>query len=91
MTFSGKEEIARRHQLILDTFLNGSNFEVEKLRLRQASNNIVIAHVYWKVTNIKPSRQKTLPSTLKGIFTHTLINNEGKWQITSTQNTSSFK
>lgn len=50
--FVGKQEIESRHIKIHETFLKGSLFEVIDLKLREAKPDVVIAHVYWKVTNI---------------------------------------
>ncbi|MFI5343448.1 MAG: YybH family protein [Chlamydiales bacterium] len=81
--FSGKQEIETRHVKIHETFLKGSMFEVMETRVREAKPEVVIAQVYWKVTNI----QKPGAETMKGIFTHTFVKNNGAWEITSTQNT----
>lgn len=83
MAFSGKEEIEVRHVKILETFLKGSIFEVLETRIREAKPEVVIALVYWKVTNIqKPGQEE-----MNGIFTHTLVKNNGSWEIASSQNT----
>ncbi|MGL5264141.1 MAG: YybH family protein, partial [Candidatus Rhabdochlamydia sp.] len=81
--FSGKQEIETRHIKILETFLKGSIFEVIETKVREIKPEVVIAQVYWKVTNI----QKSGAETMKGIFTHTFVKNNGTWEITSTQNT----
>lgn len=81
--FVGKQEIETRHIKILETFLKGSIFEVIKTKVREIKPEVVIAQVYWKVTNI----QKSGAETMKGIFTHTFVKNNGTWEITSTQNT----
>jgi len=81
--FSGKQEIETRHVKIHETFLKGSIFEVVETKVREAKPEVVIAQVYWKVTNI----QKPGAETMKGIFTHTFIKNNGAWEIASTQNT----
>jgi uncharacterized protein (TIGR02246 family) len=55
--FSGKQEIETRHVKIHETFLKGSIFEVVETKVREAKPEVVIAQVYWKVTNIqKPGR-----------------------------------
>lgn len=81
--FSGKTEIETRHVHILETFLKGSIFEVIQTRLREVKPGVVIAHVYWEVTNIQNPSGKTM----EGIFTHTLVKNSGIWEIEATQNT----
>lgn len=81
--FAGKQEIEDRHVKILGTFLKGSIFEVIEAKVREAKPEVVIAQVYWKVTNI----QKPRAETMKGILTHTFVKNKGIWEITSTQNT----
>jgi uncharacterized protein (TIGR02246 family) len=83
--FSGREEIEERHIQILETFLKGSRFEVMDLRLREAKPDVVIAHVYWKVSHIQQSGK--LNETIKGIFTHVFVKNQDRWEITATQNT----
>lgn len=83
MAFAGKQEIETRHVKIHETFLKGSIFEVIETKVREAKPEVVIAQVYWKVTNI----QKPGAETMKGIFTHTLVKNNGSWEIASTQNT----
>lgn len=81
--FAGKQEIETRHVKIHETFLKGSIFEVIEAKVREAKPEVVIAQVYWKVTNI----QKPGTETMKGIFTHTFVKNNGTWEIASTQNT----
>ena len=83
MAFSGKQEIETRHVKILETFLKGSVFEMIDVELREVRPDVVIAHVFWKVSNI----QKPGNETMKGIFTHVLLKNGDKWEITATQNT----
>lgn len=84
--FSGKHEIEIRHIKILETFLKGSFFEVTDLKLREATPEVVIAHVYWKVSNIRKPGKDSL-ETMKGIFTHVFLKNHDRWEITATQNT----
>jgi uncharacterized protein (TIGR02246 family) len=81
--FSGKQEIETRHLKIHETFLKDSIFEVVETKVREAKPEVAIAQVYWKVTNI----QKPGAETMKGIFTHTFVKNNGTWEIASTQNT----
>jgi uncharacterized protein (TIGR02246 family) len=81
--FAGKQEIETRHVKIHETFLKGSIFEVTETKVREAKPEVVIAQVYWKVTHI----QKSGAETMKGIFTHTFVKNNGTWEIASTQNT----
>ena len=78
--FSGKQEIEIRHVKIHEAFLRDSIFEVLDKKVREAKADVVISHVYWKVTNI----QKPGPETMKGIFSHTFIKNNGIWEITAT-------
>ncbi len=88
MPFAGKQEIEARHVEIHKSFLKGSTFEVSDLRLREAKPGVVIAHVYWKVSNIQKPGKDTLNEGMKGIFTHVFLKNDDKWEITATQNTS---
>lgn len=82
MVFSGKQEIETRHVKILETFLKGYTFEVLDLKLREAKPDLVIALVYWKVSNAqKPGNE------MKGVFTHVLLKTQDKWEITASQNT----
>ncbi|MBS0629506.1 MAG: SgcJ/EcaC family oxidoreductase [Verrucomicrobia bacterium] len=83
MAFAGKEEIESRHVQIHETFLKGSLFEVVETKVREAKPEVVIAQVYWKVSNI----QKPVAETMNGIFTHTFVKNNGIWEIAATQNT----
>ena len=87
MAFAGKQEIEIRHIKIHETFLKGSTFEVIELRLREARPEVVIAHVYWKVSNIQKPGKDPLNETMKGIFTHVFLKNHDKWEIIATQNT----
>lgn len=87
MAFAGKQEIEERHIKIHESFLKGSFFEVTDLRLREAKPGIVIAHVYWNVSNIQKPGKDSHYGTMKGIFTHVLLKNQDKWEITATQNT----
>jgi uncharacterized protein (TIGR02246 family) len=87
MAFAGKQEIETRHIKIHETFLKGSTFEVVDLKLREASPEVVIAHVYWKVSNIQKPGKESVNETMKGVFTHVFLKTQGKWEITATQNT----
>lgn len=87
MAFAGKQEIETRHIKIHESFLKGSKFEVTDLRLREAKPGVVIAHVYWKVSNIQKPGKDPLSETMEGIFTHVFLKNHDKWEITATQNT----
>ena len=87
MAFAGKQEIEERHIKIHESFLKGSIFEVTDLRLREAKPDVVIAHVYWKVSNIQKPGKDSLNEAIKGIFTHVFLKNQDKWEITATQNT----
>lgn len=88
MAFAGKQEIEERHLKIHESFLKGSIFEVTDLKLREAKPGVVIAHVYWKVSNIQKPGKDPLKETMKGIFTHVILKSQDKWEITATQNTS---
>jgi uncharacterized protein (TIGR02246 family) len=83
MAFAGKQEIETRHVKIHEAFLKGYTFEVVNLRLREAAPDLVIAHVYWKVSNA----QKPEESPMKGIFTHVILKKQDKWEIAASQNT----
>lgn len=87
MAFSGKQEIETRHIKIHETFLKGSAFEVVDLKLREATPHVVIAHVYWKVSNIQRPGKDPHNGIMKGVFTHVFLKNHDKWEITATQNT----
>lgn len=87
MAFSGKQEIEERHVKIHESFLKGSVFEVIDLRLREAKPGVVIAHVYWKVSNIQKPGKDPLNEIMKGVFTHVFLKNQDGWEITATQNT----
>src|SRR5262249_46553293 len=76
MTFVGKQEIEERHTKILESILKGSTFEVTDIKFREAKPDVVIALVYWKVSNI----QKPGNETLKGIFTHVILKNQENWE-----------
>lgn len=78
MAFAGKQEIETRHIKIHESFLKGSTFEVTDLRLREAKPGVVIAHVYWKVSNIQKPGKDPLNETMKGIFTHVFLKNQDK-------------
>ncbi len=84
--FSGKQEIEDRHIKIHETFLKGSKFEVTELKLREAKPGLVIAQVYWNVTDIQKNGPES-KDTMKGVFTHTIVKNNSKWEVVSTQNT----
>lgn len=86
--FSGKQEIETRHIKIHETFLKGSLFEVIDLKLREAKPHVVIAHVYWEVSNVQKPGKDSLNETMRGVFTHVFLKNHGSWEITATQNTS---
>lgn len=83
VAFSGKQEIEARHVKIHEAFLKGTLFEVIQTKVREATPEVVIAHVYWKVTHT----QKPAADSMKGIFTHTFVKVNGRWEITATQNT----
>lgn len=87
MAFAGKQEIEERHIKIHESFLKGSIFEVTDLRLREAKSDVVIGHVYWKVSNIQKPGKDPLNEIMKGVFTHVFLKNQDKWEITATQNT----
>ena len=78
-----EQEIETRHIKILETIFKGSRFETTDLRLREAAPGVVIAHLFWNVSNEpKPGKDP-----IKGLFTHVFVKNHGKWEITATQNT----
>lgn len=85
MVFSGKREIEDRHLEILKTFLKGSIFEVVDLKMHEVKPDLVITHVYWRVSNIPKGGH--LKEVLQGVFTHTFVKNEGAWEIAASQNT----
>lgn len=87
MVFAGKQEIEIRHIKILETFLKDSIFETVDFKLREAAPGLVIAHVYWKVSHIQKPGAHSADETMKGVFTHTLLKNQDKWEIIATQNT----
>lgn len=87
MAFAGKQEIETRHIKIHETFLKGSTFEVIDVKLREASPEVVIAHVYWKVSNVQKPRKDLVNESMKGVFTHVFLKNHEKWEIIATQNT----
>lgn len=87
MAFAGKQEIEERHIKIHESFLKGSIFEVTDLRLREAKPGVVIAQVYWKVSNIQKPGKDPHNEIMRGIFTHVFLKNQDKWEITATQNT----
>lgn len=85
--FSGQQEIEERHINIHESFLKGSIFEVTDLKLREVKPGVVIAHVYWTVSNIQKPGKDHLNKIMKGIFTHVLLKNHDNWEITASQNT----
>lgn len=89
MAFSGKKEIEERHILILDTFLKGSVFEVTGLKLREISQDMVVALVYWKLDGFRErGSDLNAPGEIRyGIFSHTFVKNDDDWEITVCQNT----
>ena len=87
MAFSSKEAIEDRHVKIHETFLKGSIFKVVDVKLKEITSDVVSAQVYWEVSGIKQSPVKALKDTINGIFTHTFVKNNDRWEIASTQNT----
>ncbi|MFA6916107.1 MAG: SgcJ/EcaC family oxidoreductase [Parachlamydiales bacterium] len=88
MHFIGKAEIEERHQRILQTFLKGSVFEVLSTQLREVKPGFVIAIVHWRVEGFRSRNTPHAPGQKReGIFSHVFVNNNGKWEITSSQNT----
>lgn len=83
---TGKNEIETAHQT-LQTFLQGSRFEVADVRLREVPNGVVIAHVFWNVSNIQGQGRAFFNENAKGIFTHVFLKNDGKWEIIASHNT----
>lgn len=87
MAFAGKQEIEDRHLDIHKSFLKGSLFEVVDIRLRESKAGLVIAHVYWKVSNIQKPGNDSASESMQGVFTHVFVRNQDGWEITASQNT----
>lgn len=87
MVFSGKEEIEARHIEIHQAFLKGSIFEVIDSKFREVMPNVVIALVYWKVSNVQKPGKESPHNAMKGVFTHVLLKSQNRWEITASQNT----
>lgn len=89
MHFSGKEEIERRHLHILQTFSKGSKLQISNTRLREVYPGLVIALVRWRVEGFRdPGSDMSQPgNSREGIFTQVFIKQNGKWEITASQNT----
>lgn len=89
MHFHGKEDIQKRHNEILDTFLKGSVFTITNMEFREVKPDLVMAFVRWRVDGFhKPGTDLSGPGeTIRGIFSHVMINDEGEWKVASTQNT----
>jgi uncharacterized protein (TIGR02246 family) len=88
MAFSGKQEIQQVHNQFHKTSAKGSNFQITNLKIREVKPDVAIVHVNWTLSNIQtPGQQRANPGTMKGIFTHVLVKNNGKWEIQSSQNT----
>ena len=83
MAFSGKEEIEVRHIQIHETFLKSTFFEVTKVRLREASSEVVVAHVDWQ---LRKTETDAVPM-MNGVFMHVFLKTDSKWEIIATQNT----
>ncbi|PCI94713.1 hypothetical protein COB11_03510 [Candidatus Aerophobetes bacterium] len=84
--FLGKEKIQERHNQIHDSFLKDSIFEVTDLKLREVNPSLVITLVRWKVDGFrKPGTD--VKETIYGIFSHTFVKTEDKWEIIACQNT----
>ena len=51
---------------------------------REAKPDVVIAHVHWKVNNMRHHPHK---EAIQGIFTYVLLKTNEVWEIAATQNT----
>ena len=87
LTLGYLSAIEVRHTKILDTFMKGSIFEVTDQQLREVQPRLVIANVWWKVTNIPPSDKPMSHSMMEGIFTHLFVRHSQGWSIAFSQNT----
>lgn len=89
MKFKGREEIEKRHIVILQSFLRDSQFHVLNTTLREVQPGVVIASVQWKVEGFRtPQMDSSQPGVIReGIFTHVFAQSDGKWEIVSSQNT----
>ncbi|MCB1112530.1 MAG: SgcJ/EcaC family oxidoreductase [Chlamydiia bacterium] len=87
MVFSGKESIEKRHILIHQTILKDSIFEVLEMNIREAAPGVAVALVHWRVDGFQKPGNNNVKETIYGVFSHTFIKNQGKWEIAHTQNT----
>ena len=55
--------------------------------MREVKPGVAIVRVDWMVSGIQKSEADSLKEMMKGVFTHTLVKNNDKWEITSSQNT----
>lgn len=87
MKFTGRDEIEKRHIDIIQGVFNGSTLSIEKTQFREVQPGLVVANVYWALDGFRLPNSD-LPSDLRhGIFTQIFIQNNGKWEITASQNT----
>ena len=86
MFVTGRDEIEIKHQL-LQNLLIGSIFEVSDMHLREIQPGVVIAHVFWNVSNIQGQGKAYFSENMKGIFTHVFLKKDEKWEIITSQNT----
>lgn len=89
MKFCGKTEIENRHTTILQGLLKGSKLETLETTYREVQPGLVIATVFWKLNGFRtPGSDLKLPGEVReGVFTHVLVQTNGKWEITASQNT----
>ena len=96
MHFTGKAGTAKRHQKIFDTFLKGTEFVVEDIKLDRINDFVMVAHVVWNLKGfqtdhcLKNPQENSLKCPRRGIFNHVLVPKEsqaGGWVIVETQNT----
>ena len=96
MHFTGKKKNAQRHQKIFDGFLKGTNFVTKSIKASKLRENIIVAHVVWKLENFQSDycqanpKENSLRCPRKGIFNHVLTKKKSKvneWEIIETQNT----
>ncbi len=87
MHFHGKDAIQNRHNMIHDTFLQNSSFAISNIEIREVNANLVMAFVRWEVEGFQRPGADECEETIRGIFSHVFINDNGSWEITSTQNT----
>lgn len=86
MKFTGRAEIEKRHIDIIQGIFKDSVFTVEKTHFREVQPGLVVANVYWALDGFRfPNSEHK--EVREGVFTHIFILNNGKWEITASQNT----